>query len=72
MSRRTSILLIHDDEMVRLALGNALDAEEYAVVIDTLMEKPLNLSVLFQTLNGLSSQLPNPAGPRVQLTVLQP
>ena len=71
MSRRKSILLIDDDEMVRLALGNALEAEEYSVVIETLMENPLNLSVLSQTLNGLSSQLLNPAGPRVPLTVFQ-
>jgi len=118
MSRPRNILLIDDDEMVRQALGNALEAEEYSVVsaanrqealhrlgkqpigivlldlnprnedgwetlhrlhstqpglqvigltarceqhdpasrahgIEALMEKPLNLSVLFQTLNGL-------------------
>ena len=72
MSRQTNILLIDDDEMVRQALGNALEAEGYSVVIEALMKKPLNLSIFFQPLNGLSSQLPNPAGPRVQLTVLQP
>lgn len=137
MSIRTSILVIDDDEMVRQALGNALESEEYYVVsaanrqeallrlgkqpigivlldlnprnedgwetlhrlhsiqpglqviavtarseqhdassrapgIEALMEKPLNLSVLMQTLNGLTSQLPQPAGPRVQLTALQP
>ena len=72
MSRRPNILLIDDEETVRQALGNALEAEEYSVVIEALMEKPLTLSVLFQTLNCLSSQLPNPAESRVQLTVFQP
>ena len=132
MSRQKSILLIDEDEMVRQALGNALESEEYSVVFaanrqeallrlgsqpvglvlldlnprnedgwetlhrlrsiqpglqvialtarseqhdptsrangfEALLEKPLNLSALFQTLEWLFSQLLKPAGPRVQL-----